>query len=403
MLSAGSLSHRLCRVSFSPIRVVLARALELEKQGRSIVHLEIGEPDFDTPTPIKEQTVEALWRGLTHYGPNRGVLSLREVVAEDLSRRKGLRVDPERQIIVTVGTAEAIFCTLMALLDPGDEVLICEPAFINYEQCSLMAGAVPVFVGLREELGFQPDPGDIERHVTARTKVIVLNSPHNPTGTVFTREVIAGVLEVARKRGVWVVSDEVYDQLVYDGREALSPASLARDWERVVLVSGFSKAYAMTGWRLGYVVGPEELISAALKVHQYVTTCAPTFLQAGLAAVLLDAKVEQEVERMVREFDRRRRYLVDGLNSIPGISCRLPEGAFYAFANIKRLGVTSEEFSRFALDRYGVAVVPGSAFGPSGEGYVRLSYAADLSVLGEGIARLRAGVAELAPAMPSDA
>lgn len=385
-------AERLETVQLSAIRKVLEKAQSMERSGGRVIHLEIGEPDFPTPAPIVEATKIALDQGFTHYGPNRGVPELRKAVADKLARDNGITYDPDTEIVVTVGTAEALFDSMVAYINPGDEVIIFEPAFINYVNCTLLAGGVPVFVPLREENGFQIDKEALRCAITNKTRMIVLNTPHNPTGTVFTRESLEAVADVARDFDLLVISDEIYEKITY-GCKHYSIAAFPEMRERTITINGFSKAYAMTGWRLAYYAAPRKLITPILKIHQYTTTCAPTFIQVGVAAGMKDAG--PDVERMVSEFNRRRTYLVEALNSLPQLSCHEPQGAFYAFLNVKKLQRPAEEIAELLLSRAGVATVPGTAFGSSGEGYVRLSYATSYDTIVEAVERLRAFVAEL--------
>lgn len=383
---------RLQQVQLSAIRKVLEKAQELERAGKRIIHLEIGEPDFATPPSIVEAAKEALDKGYTHYGPNRGVRELRQAIAEKLERENGVKYNPDSEIIVTVGAAEALFDSIVAYLNPGDEVIIFEPAFINYAHCTRMAGGVPVFVQLREENGFQVDETELRRAITSKTRMIVINTPHNPTGAVLSQDSLRAIADVAREHDLLVISDEIYEKIIY-GAKHYTIASFPGMKERTVTINGFSKAYAMTGWRLAYYAAAENLILPMLKIHQYTTTCAPTFIQLAAAKGMKHA--EKDVEQMVAEFNRRRMHLVSTLNSIPGLTCVEPQGAFYVFLNVKQLGRPAEEVADLFLTEAGVAVVPGTAFGPSGEGYVRLSYATSYDRIVEAGERLRALVAKL--------
>lgn len=384
--------QRLEQVQLSAIRRVLEKAQSMEKSGTKVIHLEIGEPDFPTPTPIVNATKVALDQGFTHYGPNRGMLELRRAIADKLERDNGIKYDPETEIVVTVGAAEALFDSMVAYINPGDEVIIFDPAFINYANCTVLAGGVPVFVPLREENGFQIDGEALRSAITAKTRMIILNTPHNPTGTVFTRESLQTVADIAQEFDLLVISDEIYEKITYGGKH-YSIAAFPGMRERTITINGFSKAYAMTGWRLAYYAAPKSLITPMLKIHQYTTTCAPTFIQIGVAVGMKGA--EPDIERMVNEFNRRRTYLVEALNSLSKVSCNEPQGAFYAFLNVKKLQKPAEEIADLLLSKAGVAAVPGTAFGPSGEGYLRLSYATSYDNIVEAVGRLSRFVADL--------
>ena len=380
-------AERLENVQLSAIRAVLEKARALEAEGRNIIHLEIGEPDFPTPAHIVAAAQEALAEGQTHYGPNRGLPALRQAIAQKLAAENGITADPDREIVVTVGAAEALFMAMVGLLNPGDEVIVIEPAFINYVQVARMVGAVPVIVAAREENGWIVDPAEVEQAVTARTRMIVINTPTNPTGAVLPRDVLEELARIAIKHNLLVLSDEIYEKIVYHGSTHISIASLPGMAERTITVNGYSKAYAMTGWRLAYVVAKEDIILPMLKVHQYTTTCATTFAQFGAVAATTGSQAC--VGEMVAEFERRRDLVLRGLNEIEGVSCVPPQGAFYAFPNVKAFGLTSAEFVEMALTEAGVALVPGTAFGACGEGYVRLSYANSYENIGEALKRLK--------------
>ncbi|MGI6605366.1 MAG: pyridoxal phosphate-dependent aminotransferase [bacterium] len=380
-------SKRMAGVQLSQIRAVSEKARALAAQGKSIISLSIGEPDFDTPPHIVAAAQQALTEGQTHYGPNRGLLKLREAIAKKLAEENGIQADPETEIVVTVGAAEAIFMTMVGLLNAGDEVIVIEPAFINYVQVAQMIGAVPVIVSAREENGWVVDVADIEKALTPRTRMIIFNTPNNPTGCVYPREVLQGIADLAIKHDLLVFTDEIYEKIIYPGAQHISIASLPGMAERTITANGYSKAYAMTGWRLAYVVAQKDLMLPMLKVHQYTTTCAPTFAQYG--AIAATSEPQDCVRDMVAEFARRRDLVYRELSDAPGVSLVEPRGAFYAFLNVKAVGLTSMEFVNAALEEAGVAVVHGSAFGTCGEGYVRLSYANSYENISEAMARLK--------------
>ncbi|MCX7622854.1 MAG: pyridoxal phosphate-dependent aminotransferase [Thermomicrobium sp.] len=382
---AALLAARMGRLGTESAFEVLARARALEAQGRSVIHLEIGEPDFATPAHIVEAAVEALRGGDTHYTPAAGLPELRAAIAEEVSRTRGIPVDPD-QVVVTPGGKPIMFFTILALAEEGSEVIYPDPGFPIYESVIRFAGATPVPLPLREEFGFAFDPEELRRLVTPRTRLVIVNSPHNPTGAVIGREALEELARLAQEYGFFVLSDEIYRRIVYDG-EVLSVAGFPGMAERTVILDGFSKTYAMTGWRLGFGVAPrwlaEHLVRLAVNCH----SCVPGFTQrAGLAAL---RGPQEPVERMVAEFRRRRDAVVAGLNSLPGVRCLEPAGAFYVFPNVTGTGRSAEELARGLLDEAGVAVLAGTAFGRYGAGYLRLSFANSLENLLEAIERMR--------------
>lgn len=380
-------AKRVANVQLSSIRAVLNKAKALEAQGRNVIHLGIGEPDFDTPPHIVAAAQQALSNGQTHYGPNRGLLALRESIAQKLATENNITANPEQDIIVTVGAAEALFMAMVGHLNPGDEVIVIEPAFINYVQIARMTSAIPVVVAAREENNWIVDPQDVQAAITERTRMLVINTPSNPTGAIIPQDVLLALGEIATKHNLLILADEIYEKIIYGDNRHVSIASLPGLDEHVITVNGYSKAYAMTGWRLAYVVAKPELIMPMLKVHQYTTTCAPTFAQFG--AIAATTKSQDCVTDMVLEFQRRRDLVVNGLGKIPGITCVSPQGAFYAFPNISSFGLTSREFTDTVLQKTAVAMVPGTAFGACGEGYVRLSYANSYENIVEALERLQ--------------
>ena len=364
---------------------VLAKAKALEAQGKEIIHLEIGEPDFDTPKHIVEAGVEALRQGYTHYGPTPGLPELREAIARNSREVRGVDTDAA-QVVVTPGAKPIMFYVILALAEPGVEVIYPNPGFPIYESMIRFSGATPVPMRLHEELGYHPDLDDLARKVNDRTRLIILNSPENPCGSTLTRdelEVIAGL--VKQRRDLYVLSDEIYKDILYTG-EHHSIASFPDMAERTVILDGFSKSYAMTGWRLGYGILPPELVPHVVKLAVNSVSCAASFSQrAALAA--LDGP-QDEVQAMASEFAHRRRLITDGLRRIPGVSCPEPEGAFYVFPSIKGTGLSSAEFEERAMNEAGVALLSGAAFGEFGEGYVRLSYANSQENLQKALAQL---------------
>jgi len=351
-----------------------------------VISLGVGEPDFTTPAQIVEEGVRSLRAGRTHYTSNYGTIELRRALAAHLERLYGVSYDPAGEICVTVGASEAVAATMAALVDPGDEVVLHEPSYVAYLPSILFNGGSPVMVSTTAASGFALEPDAVEAAITPRTKVLFLGYPCNPTGAVLDEATLRALAEIAARHDLLVVSDEIYDRLVYGGHRHLPIASLPGMRERTVLMSGFSKAYAMTGWRVGYVCAPKDLLEGIVKVHQYEIMSAPTTAQD--AAVVALATAEPDVQRMTAEYDRRRRMFVDGLNEI-GLPTVEPLGAFYAFPSIRPTGLTSEEFSERLLFEHKVAVIPGSAFGPSGEGHVRATLATSYEDLQEALVRIR--------------
>jgi aminotransferase len=386
-------AQRLKSVPFSGIRRIMAEAGELEKNGASIVHMEIGRPDFDTPIHIKEAAKAALDRGEVHYTPNLGTLELRQAIARKLKSDNGLDYDPESEIMVTVGASEAVFLTAAALLNPDDELLVPDLGWVNYYSVPVIVGARLATFQVREEAAFRPEAAAVSSAVTPLTRMILLCSPGNPTGAVLQEREMDGIARLAQEHDLLVVADEIYEKLVYDGARHVSIASLPGMRERTLVINGFSKAYSMTGWRLGYVAAPKQLMSAMLKVHQNLTTCAASFAQAGAVAALQGP--QDCVVAMVAEFQRRRDMLVKALNRMPGIRCTMPEGAFYVLPNVRAFGMTSGDLALYLLREAHIAVVPGTSFGPGGEGYLRISYANSYDQIQEGMERMATALERL--------
>jgi aspartate/methionine/tyrosine aminotransferase len=365
---------------------VLVRARALEAQGRSMIHLEIGEPDFETPAHIREAAARALAAGATHYGPSAGIPELREAVAQDSTRRRGVRATPA-MVVITPGAKPILFFSVLALVDAGDEVLYPDPGFPIYESMIRYAGGAPVPVRLLAERGFALDVDQLVSRIGPRTRLIILNSPHNPSGGVVPASDLRAIAEAAVKHGVPVLSDEIYSRILYEGRHE-SIASLPGMEPLAIVLDGFSKTYAMTGWRLGYGVMPEKLAQAVAKLQTNSTSCTATFTQlAGVAALTGD---QSPVERMVAEFRRRRDAIVNGLRGVPGFACAQPAGAFYAFPDITGTGYASRELADLLLDEAGVACLSGTSFGQLGEGYLRFSYANSLENIEEALRRIAA-------------
>jgi aspartate aminotransferase len=372
---------------------VLAKARGLEAQGRNIVHLEIGEPDFETAPHISEAAKKAIDDGFTHYGPSAGLLPARESVARYVSGTRDIPVSPD-QVVITPGAKPIITFTIMAIVDEGSEVLVPNPGFPIYESVVEYMGGVVVPLPLLEERAFRFDPEELRKRVTDKTRLIVLNSPQNPTGGVLEKSDLEAVAEVALERDLWVLSDEIYSRLIYDG-EHHSIAALPGMAERTIILDGFSKTYAMTGWRLGYGVAPASLIPHLTRLQTNVTSCTASFSQ--MAAIAALDGTQAPAEAMVAEFRRRREFVVDRLNRIEGVSCLKPGGAFYVFPRVSLPGFTSKQIADSLLENDGVAVLGGTAFGAHGEGFLRLSFATSMELLGEGCDRIEKGLKRLRP------
>ena len=351
---------------------VLAKARELEAQGREIIHLEIGEPDFDTPQHIVEAGVEALRQGYTHYGPTPGLPELREAIARNSREVRGVDTAPS-QVVVTPGAKPIMFYVMLALGEPGVEIIYPNPGFPIYESMVKFSGATAVPMQLLEERGYHPDLDDLAGKINDNTRLVIINSPNNPCGSVFTREELERIADLVKERpNLYVLADEIYKDILYTG-EHHTISAFPGMADRTIILDGFSKSYAMTGWRLGYGIMPEELVPHVVRLAVNSVSCAASFTQRAAIAAL-DGP-QDEVQAMAAEFGQRRRLITDGLRSIPGINCPEPEGAFYAFPSIKETGLTSAEFEARAMAEAGVALLSGAAFGEYGEGYVRLSYA----------------------------
>ena len=388
----SKIAPRMDQLVPSGIRKVNEKALAMERAGEKVIHFEIGRPDFDTPEYIKNACIESLKAGDVFYTSNFGLMELRQEVASYLNRRSHTDYKAS-EILITVGLSEAVFDLLCTILDEGDELLIPDPVWMNYLNVPKLLGAVPVSYELREENGFQIDLDEIRSKITDRTKAVVIVTPNNPTGGVLTEETLKGLAQIAIEKDIMVIADEVYERLVYDGAKHTSIASLPGMKERTFTMNGLSKAYSMTGWRVGYVAAPEEYITAMNKIHQHNTTCAPSFVQKASIVALRDER--NEVEEMVKEYQRRRDYAVKAINDIPGLSCQCPKGAFYIFINAKKLGKSSAELAQYLLDEAKIALVPGDVFGAGGEGYLRMSFANSYENIVEGCARLRDAVLRL--------
>ncbi len=370
---------------------VLVRARAIEATGRSVIHLEIGEPDFATPPAVVNAAKIALDQGWTHYGPTQGLPELRETIAAYISRTRGITVGPEH-VSVVPGGKPIIFFTMLALLEPGDEVIYPDPGFPIYRSMIRFLGATPVSIPLVEERGFSLDPEQLKARLTDRTKMLILNSPQNPTGGVIPESDVRAIAEMLRGRDVMVLSDEIYSRIYYTEKPPFSITSIPGMLEKTILLDGFSKTYAMTGWRLGYGVMPKWLVEAVSKLMVNSNSCSTTFIQR--AAIAAFDEPQTEVDRMVAEFRRRRDAFCAALNEIPGFHCALPGGAFYAFANVRKTGISSKALADYLLEEVGVSCLNGGSFGEQGDGYIRFSYANSIENLLEAAKRIKAAAAK---------
>ena len=364
----------------------IRKFFDIVSEMKDAISLGVGEPDFDTPWHIREEGIYSLEQGRTFYTSNAGLKELKEEIANYLKRRFRLSYDPAGEIYLTVGGSEAIDGALRAMLDPGDEVLLPQPSYVSYEPCIVLADGVPKIIELKEEDEFKLRKQQLLDAITDKTKILIMPFPNNPTGAIMTREELMELVPVIIEKDLYVISDEIYSELTYGDNKHCSIASLPGMKERTIMINGFSKAFAMTGWRLGYACGPAEIIKQMIKLHQYAIMCAPTNSQ--FAAVEALRNCDTEVEKMVTAYDQRRRFLLHELKSM-GIDCFEPFGAFYIFPSIKKFGMTSDEFASRLLEDQKLAVVPGTAFGNSGEGFVRISYAYSIENLKEGIKRIK--------------
>ena len=378
---SNPISQRVQAIPASGIR----KYFDLIASMEGVISLGVGEPDFVTPWHISEAGIYAIEKGYTMYTSNYGLIELRKEIAKHLKSRYGLVYDPNTEILVTTGSSEALDLAMRAILDPGEEVVIPDPSYVAYMPYTILAGGTVAPVPTFAEDDFKPQAAEIEKRVTEKTRAMLLGYPNNPTGTVLERDDMTQIADVAQRHDLLVISDEIYDRLVY-GTSHTCFAALPGMRERTILVNGFSKAYAMTGWRIGYAAAPDHIIEAMMKVHQYVMMCAP--IMAQMAAIEALKNGEEAVQSMVADYDHRRRFIVKGLNDI-GLTCFEPKGAFYAFPSIKSTGLSSEDFCEKLLLEEKIAVVPGSAFGECGEGYIRCCYAVALPDIEEALERMK--------------
>ena len=362
-----------------------------EMNDPDVVSLGVGEPDFETPWHIRDEGIKSLEKGKTFYTSNSGLVELRQEICNYLKRRYDISYRAREEVLITVGGSEAIDIALRAMVDPGDEVLIPQPSYVSYEPCAILAGAKPVVIELKHENQFRLTAEELEAAITDKTKILILPFPNNPTGAIMERADLEAIAKVIEKHDLFVISDEIYSELCYTENH-VSIVNIPGMWERTILINGFSKSYAMTGWRLGYACGPEEIIAQMTKIHQFCIMCAPTTSQYAAVDALKNG--DEDVVKMRESYDQRRRYLVHAFKEM-GLECFEPFGAFYIFPCIKEFGMTSDEFANRFLQEEKVAVVPGTAFGECGEGFIRISYAYSMERLKEAIGRLEHFVARL--------
>lgn len=376
------LSRTVQDLKFSGIR----KFFDIASTVKDVISLSVGEPDFKTPWAIRKEAIKILEKGKTTYTANAGLIQLREVIAKYIEKKLGVSYDPNGEIFVTVGGSEAIDCAFRVLCNPGDEVIVPEPSFVCYAPLVQMAGGVPVIVETKLENKFKLTPEDLEGKITDKTKAIVLPFPNNPTGAVMHRDDLQKIADIIKDKDIFVISDEIYSELTYGDERHVSIVELEGMKERTIYINGFSKAFSMTGWRMGYFAAPKPVATQMLKIHQYAIMCAPTVSQ--YASIVAMTECDNEVSRMKDEYNARRRFVVKGFNDL-GLDCFEPEGAFYAFPCIKSTGLSSQEFCTQLLNEKKVAIVPGDAFGESGEGFVRVSYAYSLAHLDTALKRIK--------------
>lgn len=382
------LSDKIVSVPPSGIR----KFFDIVSEMKDAISLGVGEPDFDTPWHIREEGIYSLEKGRTFYTSNAGLKELKVEIHNYLQRRFHVTYDPEQEIMVTVGGSEAIDIAMRAMINPGDEVLIPQPSYVSYVPCAVLADGVPVIIELEEKDEFRLTPEKLLEKITPKSKILVLPFPNNPTGAIMTREDLEKIAAIVEEHDLFVISDEIYSELTFGDQQHVTIASLPGMKERTVLINGFSKSYAMTGWRLGYACAPELILKQMLKIHQYAIMCAPTTSQYAAVAALKDG--DEDVAHMREAYDQRRRYLMHAFEEM-GLECFEPKGAFYMFPSIKRFGMTSDEFATRLLMEEKVAVVPGTAFGDCGEGFLRISYAYSLKSLKEALSRIERFVKRL--------
>jgi aminotransferase len=375
------------RIPYQQIRVMFDRAKKLEREGRDIIHLEIGRPDFNTPDHIVEAAVKALHEGKHHYSQNAGIVELRKAIVEKFHEDYAVEYDADSEVVVTNGVAEGVYAAVHALLNPGDQVLIPDPRWVNYDVVALTNMVEPVSYTLFEQNRYLPDPNEIEDKINSRTRMIILASPSNPTGSVTSREILEDIAKLAEKYDLLILSDEIYSKILYPPAEHVCLSSIEGTKDRTIVLNGFSKFYSMTGWRLGYVLGPKKLIDPILRYHQYMLTSTNTFAQWGAVEAL---RGDQNPSlTMCAEFQKRRDYISDAVDSIPGFSCEKPDGAFYLFPSIEETGMDGFQMANKLLEEAGVATVAGECFGKKGARHIRLSYANSMENLKKAVERIK--------------
>ena len=374
------LSETIVQIEPSGIR----KFFDIVSEMKDAISLGVGEPDFDTPWHIREEGIYSLEKGRTFYTSNAGLKELKQEICRYLYRRFDVSYNPDSEVMVTVGGSEAIDIALRAMCDPGDEVLIPQPSYVSYVPCTMLAGGKPVVIELEEKDNFKLTPEKLLEKITDKTKILVMPFPNNPTGAIMTKEDLAPIVDIIIKKDLFVISDEIYSELTY-GTDHVTIAAFPEMKDRTILINGFSKSYAMTGWRLGYAAAPHRILEQMLKIHQFAIMCAPTTSQYAAVSALRDG--DNDVQMMREAYDQRRRFVLHAFKEM-GLDCFEPEGAFYAFPSIKRFGMTSDEFATRFLREEKVAVVPGTAFGASGEGFLRVSYAYSLKNLKEALGRM---------------
>ena len=385
------LNQNLKKIKPSGIR----KLFDLAQNRKDIISFGIGEPDFTTPDHVRDAAKRAIEEGYTHYTPNAGYADLREALAQKLANFNHIEAKPE-ELVVTSGGTQALFSSFYTLLNPGDELIIPDPGFLIYGSQVFLAGGEPVFLPIREENHFQIDANELKGLITEKTKAILLNSPSNPTGIVIKKEILEEVAQIAKERDLFVISDELYEDILFDGREHVSIASFPGMKERTISIFGFSKSYAMTGWRIAYLTCPEYLVKEMVKIQQNTAVCPNSVTQRAVLYGLQNPKqTNDSINKMCAAYQERRDVIMEGFKEIEGFECMPPEGAFYAFPNITGTGKSSEELSMYLLEKYGVVTVPGNAFGQYGEGYLRFSFATSVDMIKEGIDKIKEGIKNL--------
>lgn len=380
-------AKRIDQVQMSSIRVVMEKVEKLKSQGKSVVSLCAGEPDFNTPEGIKKATIEALNNNQTHYSSNRGYLGLRQKVAQLLKEQTTVDYDSNQEIIMTCGCSEAINNACLAFIEPGDEVIIFTPAFVSYQNTILLCEGIPVEISLKASNGFQIDIEELKSKITNKTKMMIINNPSNPTGAVYQKETLEKVCQLARENNILILADEIYNQLDYE-KQYVSIASFENMKDYTIIVNGFSKAYAMTGWRMGYIAASKKHIDHILKVHQYTTTSQMTFAQIGMAKAIDQEDVKKEVQHMIQTFHERRTFIMEQLDQCAMLSYVKPHGAFYIMVDVSKTGLTGQEFADKLLE-YGVAVVPANGFGKNLNNFIRISFASSKENIEEAFVRIK--------------